>query len=118
MLKTTIIYHYDPDSLEFLAEGIAHESPLEAGCEPPVFLVPANATKLAPPYRLDKGYVWCWHHQDWIKTPDHRGQWVHHPDLKKEQEWRKLGVLPQGWAFWTSTKTARTHAADTSTSSF
>lgn len=39
------IYHYNPETFDFIAAGIADASPLEGG----VFLVPAYATDLLPP---------------------------------------------------------------------
>lgn len=39
------IYHYHPESLEYVGEGVADESPLEPG----VWLIPANATSVQPP---------------------------------------------------------------------
>lgn len=39
------IYHYHPETLEYISEGQADESPLEPG----VFLIPTQATETAPP---------------------------------------------------------------------
>lgn len=53
------IYHYHPETGEYLGEGTADESPLEPG----VYLVPANATTTAPPTAMT-GKVRVW-----------RGEW-------------------------------------------
>lgn len=39
------IYHYDPDTGDFIGIGTADESPMEPG----VYLVPAHATRVLPP---------------------------------------------------------------------
>lgn len=49
-----IVYSFDPASLEFVGVAEAFESPLEPG----VFLLPANATEIAPP-DFDKAVQIC-----------------------------------------------------------
>lgn len=54
------IYHYHPATGEYLGEGVADPSPLEPGA----YLIPANATAVAPPTAMT-GKVRVW-----------RGEWV------------------------------------------
>lgn len=57
------IYHYDFESGVYLGEGVADPSPLEEG----VWLIPAQATEIAPPkisfgkYAAFKGGKWTLH---------------------------------------------------------
>ncbi len=44
-----IIYHYHPESRDYLGTGVADPSPLEPG----VWLIPANATSTPPPDARD-----------------------------------------------------------------
>lgn len=60
----TKIYSYDGPSGEFLMEGEADESPLEPG----VFLIPANATTVAPPLHKE-GFLRVFRNGDWGYVP-------------------------------------------------
>jgi hypothetical protein len=54
------IYHYHPDTREYLGHGPADPSPLEPG----VWLIPANATGVQPPTAMD-GKIRVWNGSAW-----------------------------------------------------
>lgn len=62
------IYHYHPETGEYLGDGLADPSPLEPG----KYLVPAHATTSAPPTAM-AGKVRVW-----------RGEWVFEPMAQGE----------------------------------
>lgn len=55
------IYHYHPDSGEYMGTGVADPSPLEPG----VWLIPANATQVIPPLPT-AGKVRRWSGAEWV----------------------------------------------------
>lgn len=56
------IYHHHPVTGQFHSAGTADPSPMEPG----VFLVPANATTLAPPTEQDH---WHFRNDAWVNVP-------------------------------------------------
>lgn len=65
------IYNYNPETKEYVGDSIADESPLEPG----VFLIPANATQVAPLQRQEGKTV---HYQ--------LGEWIYRDIPKVEPE--------------------------------
>lgn len=64
------IYHYCPQTCEFLFAGVADESPLQAG----VYLIPAHATQIQPPSVAAREVaVFDEELQVWSVQPDWRG---------------------------------------------
>ena len=63
------IYHFHQVTGELLGSGAADESPLEPG----VFLIPANATKVAPPTQV-QGFARVFVNGTWTQVEDHRGE--------------------------------------------
>lgn len=59
-----LIYHYDRSNGVFLGADEADESPLEEG----VFLIPANATDIAPP-KTDFNNIAVFNGEEWILAP-------------------------------------------------
>lgn len=47
------IYHYHPDTKEYLGNGKARLSPLDAKQGQEVYLIPANATEIVPPKEVE-----------------------------------------------------------------
>ena len=65
------IYNYDPETGEYLGDGLADESPLEPG----VYLMPANATsKLVPTLKPGEAAIFA--DDNWRVVADYRGQSV------------------------------------------
>lgn len=55
------IYHYHPETKEYIGESLAASSPLE----PDVFLIPAHATELQPP-AVKKGKQLVFENEAWV----------------------------------------------------
>jgi hypothetical protein len=58
------IFHYHPETGEYLGQGVADESPLEPG----VWLIPAKATNTAPPAVADHEQA-VWTGKAWETQP-------------------------------------------------
>lgn len=63
------IYYYHPETGEFLGQGLADPSPREPG----KWLIPANATTVAPP-SAQSGFARVLVENLWTNVPDHRGE--------------------------------------------
>lgn len=85
----TTIYHYDAATHELRGTGTANESPLEPG----VFLIPANATEVAPPaVGANQAAVFNPTAQTWSLVDDFRGTQVFAPDGHSQIPLTALGV--------------------------
>ena len=85
-----LVYNFDPTSGEFLSSSPADESPLQPG----VYLIPANATPLAPP-TATTGTAPVFVNGSWSLVADHRGDTYWTADGVK-QIMTNLGDFPQG----------------------
>jgi hypothetical protein len=56
------IYHYHPETGEYLGEGLADESPLEPG----VYLIPAQATIKEPPRNIKPSQRLAFDGENWV----------------------------------------------------
>lgn len=74
------IYHYHPDTGEFLGVGLADQSPLEPG----VYLIPAHATTTAPPTAMS-GKVRVWR-GEWVFEDVLAGEPTHDPEYEPTPE--------------------------------
>ena len=84
------IYNYDANTKEFVSESLAHESPLEPG----VFLVPANATKEAPP-KVGQWQIPVFTGNGWTLTGDYRQATVYSTKDGKVHEVTSIGRLSE-----------------------
>lgn len=75
------IFHYHPDTGEYLGQGTADESPLEPG----VWLIPAHATEIHPPAAND-GEQAIWANGSWVTQPI--------PEPEPEPESEPLNMEP------------------------
>lgn len=96
------IYTYSSVTGEFTGSAIANGSPLERG----VYLLPANATKTAPPMAgTNEAAVYA--NGAWSLVPDYRGQRWYQPD-GTEVDIDQLSIFPD--STWTQTPPPPTHA--------
>ena len=84
------IHNYHFATGEYLSTANADGSPLEPGA----FLIPANATEIAPPKDKD-GFARCFTNGSWEYVKDLRGTKYWMPDLSEHVQ-SELGDLPDG----------------------
>lgn len=85
-----LIYHYHPQTKEYLGFDEADESPLEPG----VFLIPANATKIEP-ITPSEGFTAVWNDSQWIEVEDNRGLIVYEKSSGNQKWIEELGPIPE-----------------------
>jgi hypothetical protein len=85
------LYHYHPETREYLGESEARPDPLVPGG----WLIPAHATTQAPP-AAPQGLAAAWSGAAWTLAEDHRGRqgWVDGQPATVTE----LGPLPDGWS--------------------
>lgn len=88
------IYNYDKESHEYWSSAEASESPLEPG----TYLVPANATTIAPPSKK-KGYTRVFDPTAgvWEYVVDHRGETVYSTGTGASAVVDYLGPIKEGY---------------------
>lgn len=100
-------YHYDEHTKEYTHSEKAFLDPLESKKEgSPVYLLPANATFVAP--TPQDGYASVWNGEAWDNIEDNRGKkyWLStDPYGTPAREMTKLGALPDGVLFTAPIKT-------------
>jgi hypothetical protein len=84
-----IIYHYHPESGEYLGKGEATESPLDLGA----YLIPAFATAEEPP-KTENNKVAVFEKGKWQIRPDFRGKIFYKVDTQERIEIKEIGIEP------------------------
>jgi hypothetical protein len=82
------IYHYHPETFEFVGAGKADADPLQAGN----WLIPASATTVQP-IAPQTGFAVCFDKGVWGYVEDHRGETWWNAD-GKEITISELGPIP------------------------
>lgn len=88
-------YKYDSQTGEFLHEVLCQESPREPG----KFLIPANATTVAPP-KEQAGKAHVWNGEEWGYRDDNRGKTMYSVTDSRQTSTMSnvLGAnVPDGW---------------------
>lgn len=91
------IYDYDPTTGALVGEREARRSPLydpEKHEPEEEFLVPANATVIAPP-ACGENEVPCFADGAWVVKADHRGKTCYDKNTKAEVTISEIGEMPQ-----------------------
>lgn len=86
------IYHYHPQTGEFLGVGIADPDPRTEGG----FLIPAYATTVQTPL-ANVGHAVVFADGAWSQVEDHRGVTVYSTDDRQPREIETLGPIPAGY---------------------
>lgn len=89
------VYHYHPDTKEFLGQSAAKPDPKEAGR----FLLPANSTNTPAPASVPAGFAAVWDQDGgvWNQTADHRGKTFYDGDgnpVEIEDLGEPVGLTP------------------------
>jgi hypothetical protein len=89
---TQPIFHYHPQTREFLGQSEAKPHPKREG----EFLIPAFATEIPlPETSLSEGHKWQFGNDAWNEVEDHRGEEVYSTDTGKKVDIQDLGPLPE-----------------------
>ena len=108
------VYKFDLETKEYKATENAILDPLESQLQQKdVYLMPANATSIAPD--IKQGYVAVWNGESWEMVEDHRKQEYWLPEDKygaPAREMKELGPLPEGASLIAPEKTLDETKAD------
>ena len=108
------VYKFDLETKEYKATENAILDPLESQLQQKdVYLMPANATAIAPV--LQEGYAAVWNGEGWDAVEDHRKQEYWLPEDKYSapaREMKELGPLPEGASLIAPEKTLDETKAD------
>lgn len=92
-------YSYNEKTKEYTKKEIAQLDPLESELqEKDIFLLPANATFIAPPEQKE-GYAIIWNNNAWEYIEDNRNKTYYLPTdnhYSLGNEMKELGPLPEG----------------------
>lgn len=105
------IFNYQPDTGEFVGQSTARIDPLETEAQGQnVYLIPANATTVAPPAAPD-GKAAVFDGVAWALVDDYRGQTIYGPD-DETKEVEALGPIDDGWSLTAPTPPVPTLAEE------
>lgn len=92
------IYHYKPDTGEYLGESTAQRDPLESKVQQQdYYIIPAHATTIVPPDE-EEGMVRVFDGEAWSQVEDHRGEMAYSTaDASIILEMTDLGPAPDGY---------------------
>ena len=86
------IYNYNAETKEYLSTEDAQKSPLEKN----VYLIPANATTIAP-IEVKKNEVAIFDGEKWVVEKDYRNQKVYSIETQQEQAVNYIGDIKDGY---------------------
>jgi len=87
------IYNYKQDTNEFLGESMARPNPLEPGN----YLIPRNATTVAPKTKPGKNEVLVFENNNWVIKEDYRGTVVYNAEFREGKTIDEIGPFPKGF---------------------
>ncbi|MFW5799440.1 MAG: hypothetical protein ACOCV8_01390 [Spirochaetota bacterium] len=87
------IHNYKESTKEFISESTARPNPLE----PDNYLIPKNATTIAPTVTPGENEVLVFENNTWIVKEDHRGTVVYNEEYREGKTIDTIGPLPTGF---------------------